>query len=84
MNAPGDTGEVADDFYHRYVEDIALMKSLKLNYFRLSIAWPRILPLGTLAGGINQKGIDFYNNVIDELLANDIEPLITLYHWDLP
>ena len=84
MNAPGDTGEVADDFYHRYVEDIALMKSLKLNYFRLSIAWPRILPLGTLDGGINQKGIDFYNNVIDELLANDIEPLITLYHWDLP
>ena len=78
----GDTGEIACDFYHRYPEDVALMRSLGLDAFRFSIAWPRILPEGR--GRVNQAGLDFYDRLVDELLANDIEPFPTLYHWDLP
>jgi len=78
----GDTGLVACDFYHRYREDIALVRELGLDAFRFSIAWPRILPEGR--GRVNQAGLDFYDRVVDELLANDIEPFVTLYHWDLP
>jgi len=78
----GDTGLVACDFYHRYREDIALLRELGLDAFRFSIAWPRILPEGR--GRVNQAGLDFYDRVVDELLANDIEPFVTLYHWDLP
>ena len=78
----GDTGLVACDFYHRYRDDVALMCDLGLDAFRFSIAWPRILPEGR--GRVNQAGLDFYDRVLDELLANDIEPFVTLYHWDLP
>lgn len=77
-----DTGAVAVDHYHRYKEDVQLMKAIGLRYYRFSIAWPRILPAGT--GEVNEHGIAFYNKLIDELLANGIEPIVTLYHWDLP
>lgn len=78
----GDTGDVACDHYHRYKEDIALMKELGLKGYRFSIAWPRIFPEGK--GKANPRGIDFYQSLVDELLNNDIQPLVTLYHWDLP
>src|SRR5262252_9008367 len=78
-----DTGDVANDHYHRYKEDIALMKQeLGANAYRFSIAWPRIFPDGT--GQPNRKGMDFYNRLVDELLKAGIEPFATLYHWDLP
>ena len=77
-----ENGDVAVDHYHRYQEDISLMSKIKLNSYRFSIAWTRILPQGT--GAINQKGLDFYSKVIDECLKNNIKPFITLYHWDLP
>lgn len=79
----GDTGEVADDYYHKYKEDIELMKGMGLKHYRMSISWPRILPNGR-ADNINAKGLAFYNDVIDTLIAAGIEPWITLYHWDLP
>ncbi len=78
----GDTGDVADDFYHRYAQDIALMKSLGITAFRFSIAWSRIFPQGT--GAPNPKGLDFYNRLVDALLAAGIQPFCTLFHWDLP
>jgi beta-glucosidase len=78
----GDTGDVANDHYHRYKEDIALMKALGLKTYRFSVAWPRIYPQGT--GTPNPKGLDFYNRLVDELLANNIQPYCTLFHWDLP
>lgn len=78
----GDTGDVADDDYDRYKEDIQLMKALGLHTCRFSIAWPRIFPDGT--GAPNPKGLDHYNRFVDELLANGIQPFATLYHWDLP
>ena len=77
-----DNGNVACDHYHRYKEDVKLMKEIGLKAYRFSLNWSRILPNGT--GEVNQKGIDFYNNLIDELLAAGIEPFVTLYHWDLP
>lgn len=81
-----DTGDVACDHYHRFEEDIQLMKTLNLQAYRFSIAWSRILPTGYGApkGKVNQAGIDFYNHVINTLIVNDIVPWITLYHWDLP
>lgn len=75
-------GDVAVDHYHRMKEDVALMKELGLKAYRFSIAWSRIFPEGD--GKVNEKGLQFYSDLIDELKANDIEPLITLYHWDLP
>ncbi len=78
----GDTGDVANDHYHRYREDVALMKSIGAKAYRFSIAWPRIFPEGT--GQPNPKGMDFYRRLVDELLAAGIEPYATLYHWDLP
>ena len=78
----GDTGAVACDFYHRYPEDIALMRELGLDAFRFSIAWPRVVPDGR--GAVNQKGLDFYDRLVDGLLEAGIEPFPTLYHWDLP
>jgi beta-glucosidase len=78
----GDTGDLACDFYHRYREDIGLMASLGFTAARMSFSWPRILPLGR--GAINQKGLDYYSRVIDELLGHSIKPFVTLYHWDLP
>ncbi|XP_051145282.1 beta-glucosidase 12-like isoform X3 [Andrographis paniculata] len=79
-------GDVALDMYHRYKDDIKLMKSLKLDAFRMSISWPRILPTGKLNNGkgINQKGIDYYRNFFLELKANGIVPYVTLFHWDVP
>lgn len=74
--------KVAGDFYHKWKEDIALMKEMGMKIYRFSISWARIIPDGD--GEINQKGIDFYNKVIDELIANDIIPMCTLYHFDLP
>ena len=78
----GSNGDVACDHYHRWVEDIALMKSLGVQSYRFSVAWPRILPMGGSA--VNQEGLDFYSRVVDELLASGITPHITLYHWDMP
>ena len=78
----GTNGDVAVDHYHRFKEDVALMKEQGLKAYRFSIAWTRIFPEGK--GQVNQKGIDFYNRLIDELIANQIEPVVTLYHWDLP
>ncbi|MFQ5639545.1 MAG: GH1 family beta-glucosidase [bacterium] len=80
--AGGQTGNVAIDQYHRYKEDIALLKEMGIQSYRFSIAWTRILPNG--AGELNQAGLDYYNRLLDELLAAGIEPAITLYHWDLP
>jgi beta-glucosidase len=78
----GDTGDVACDHYHRWKSDVALMKELGLKAYRFSVSWSRILPAGT--GRVNRAGLDFYSRLVDELLANDIEPLLTLFHWDLP
>lgn len=75
-------GNTACDFYNRYTDDIALLKQMGFRNFRFSLSWPRILPKGT--GQVNQEGIDFYNNVINECLRQEIEPWVTLYHWDLP
>ena len=78
----GDTTSQACDFYHRWKDDIALMREMGLQAFRFSISWSRIFPDGT--GKINQAGLDFYSQLVDELLANGIRPYATLYHWDLP
>jgi beta-glucosidase len=78
----GDTGDVADDHFHLYKEDVQLMKDLGLTAYRFSVAWPRVFPMGT--GAPNPKGLDFYNRMLDALLAAGIQPYCTLYHWDLP
>ncbi len=78
----GDTGDVACDAYHRFPEDIKLMKQIGLKAYRFSLSWPRIIPLGR--GDVNEKGLRYYDSVVDMLLENGIEPYITLYHWDLP
>ena len=72
----------ANDHYHRYKDDVGLIRDLGVKAYRFSIAWPRVFPDGT--GKPNPKGLDFYNRLLDELLANGIEPYATLYHWDLP
>ena len=78
----GDTGDVACDHYRRFREDVALMRELGLNAYRFSVAWPRVLAEGT--GAVNSSGLDFYDRLVDELLASGIQPMATLYHWDLP
>ena len=78
----GDTGKVACDHYHRYEEDVKLMADLGIKHYRLSLAWPRILPEGR--GRVNTAGLDFYQRLIDRLLAYGITPHITLFHWDSP
>jgi beta-glucosidase len=80
--ANGDTGDVACDHYHRFAQDIALMRDLGVGAYRFSIAWPRVLPSGR--GAANELGLLFYDRLIDALLAAGIEPWICLYHWDLP
>ena len=77
-----DTGDIACDSYHRYREDVALMKQLNIKAYRFSISWARVIPDGD--GEVNEQGLRFYDNLVDELIASGIEPLITLYHWDLP
>ncbi len=78
----GDTGDVACDHYHRMPEDVALMQAIGLKSYRFSVSWPRVLPQGR--GPVNQKGLDFYDRLVDELLAAGIVPNATLNHWDLP
>ena len=80
--ASGDTGDVACDHYHRYPEDVALMREIGLNAYRFSVSWSRILPGGI--GAVNPRGLGFYDRLIDALLQAEIQPLVTLYHWDLP
>lgn len=80
--AHSETADTACDHYHRWREDVALMKELGLKSYRFSISWPRVLPAGT--GAVNQKGLEFYVNLCNELRAAGIKPLATLYHWDLP
>ncbi len=77
-----DTGGVACDHYHRFREDVALMKQLGLKAYRFSVSWPRLIPDGT--GAVNSAGLQFYSDLVDELLAAGIEPYCTIYHWDLP
>jgi beta-glucosidase len=78
----GHTGDVACDHYHRWEDDIALMADLGLRAYRFSVAWPRVQPDGS--GPINPRGLDFYDRLVDGLLARGIDPIVTLYHWDLP
>ena len=78
----GHTGDMACDHYHRFREDVALMKELGVEAYRFSINWSRVFPRGT--GKVNEKGIEFYSRLIDELTQAGIEPYITLYHWELP
>ena len=80
--ANGDTGEIACDHYHRYRDDIALMRSLGISAYRFSVAWPRVLPTGR--GAANEAGLAFYDRLVDGLLEAGIEPWLCLYHWDLP
>ena len=80
--ADGDTGDVACDHYHRYVEDVALMRQLGLKGYRFSVSWPRVLPEGRVR--INPAGLDFYDRLVDRLLEANIQPYLTLYHWDFP
>jgi beta-glucosidase len=80
--ANGDTGNVACDHYHRYQDDVALMRQLGLKAYRFSISWPRVLPNGR--GPVNSHGLDFYDRLVDALLEVNILPFLTLYHWDLP
>lgn len=78
----GDSAEIACDHYHRYQQDVALMKELGINAYRFSLSWPRIFPAGR--GAVNPAGIRFYHRLLDTLLASEIEPVLVLHHWDLP
>ena len=78
----GHHGRVACDHYNRYAEDVALMQQIGLKAYRLSVSWPRVLPTGT--GKVNVKGLDFYDRLVDELMAASIAPWVTLFHWDFP
>ncbi|HVT18263.1 MAG TPA: family 1 glycosylhydrolase [Thermoanaerobaculia bacterium] len=78
----GETGDVACDQYRRYAGDVRLMRELGTNAYRFSVSWSRVLPHGK--GAVNSRGLDFYRRLVDELLANGIRPMVTLYHWDLP
>ncbi len=80
--AHGENGNVACDHYHRFREDVKMMHDMGIHNYRLSISWSRVIPDGT--GKINKKGLQFYSDLVDELLANGIEPLVTLFHWDYP
>ncbi|CAL8177213.1 unnamed protein product [Prunus armeniaca] len=78
------TGDVAVDEYHRYKEDVQIMKDIGLDAYRFSISWSRVIPEGKLSGGVNYEGINYYKNLINELLANGLTPFVTIFHWDLP
>ncbi|KAJ9174477.1 hypothetical protein P3X46_013115 [Hevea brasiliensis] len=77
-------GDVAVDFYHRYKEDIKNVKGMGFNAFRFSISWPRVIPSGRRSEGVNEKGIEFYNNVINETINQGLQPFVTIFHWDTP
>ncbi|XP_073015641.1 beta-glucosidase 12-like [Primulina eburnea] len=77
-------GNVATDSYHRYKEDVNIVKDMGLDAYRFSISWARLLPSGKISGGINEQGVDYYNNVINELINKGVVPFVTLFHWDLP
>ncbi|XP_054475442.1 lactase-like b [Anoplopoma fimbria] len=79
-----DTGDSSCEGYHKVKDDVSLMKELKLNHYRFSISWPRLIPTGIKSDHINEKGVQYYNELIDHLLENKITPIVTLYHWDLP
>ncbi|KAJ6644638.1 Furostanol glycoside 26-O-beta-glucosidase, partial [Pseudolycoriella hygida] len=76
--ADNSTGDVACDSYHKYQVDVQLIKNMGADYYRFSVSWSRVLPTGTISGGINEKGIEYYSNLINDLIANDIEPMITI------
>jgi len=78
----GDTGDIACDHYHRWEQDLDLLVDLGVNSYRLSVAWPRVVPTGS--GAVNEKGLDFYDRLVDGLVERGIAPMVTLYHWDLP
>lgn len=80
--AAGDSGRVACDHYHRWTDDLDLMRKLNLNAYRFSVSWPRVMPTGR--GAVNERGLDFYDRLVDRLCAANIEPFVTLFHWDLP
>ncbi|KAM3686287.1 hypothetical protein ACJW31_11G187100 [Castanea mollissima] len=80
----GKSGVLADDSYHRYKEDVSIMKDIGFDAYRFSISWSRLLPSGNLSGGVNQEGITYYSNLINELQSNGLKPFVTLFHWDLP
>ncbi|CAJ1357637.1 unnamed protein product [Effrenium voratum] len=84
MAVKGATGNVANDHYHKFKDDVTAMKSMGVKYYRFSVAWPRVVPTGRVGDGVNPKGIQFYHDLLDELISNDITPIITMYHWDLP
>ena len=75
-------GKIACDHYHKYKEDVDLLKKLGIKNYRFSVSWPRIMPDGT--GAVNPQGVEFYKDLVDRLIAADITPWITLFHWDLP
>ncbi len=77
-----DNGDVACDHYHRYRDDVGLMADLGASAYRFSVSWPRVIPAGT--GSVNRRGVDFYQRLVDELLAAGIQPVLNLFHWDLP
>lgn len=78
----GENASVSCDHYHHFKEDVALMKKIGLKSYRFSISWPRILPEGT--GKVNERGLQFYSDLVDELLKAGIVPMVTLFHWNLP
>ncbi|CAI9104565.1 OLC1v1003267C1 [Oldenlandia corymbosa var. corymbosa] len=80
----GSNGDVADDSYHMYKEDVKLLKVMNADSYRFSISWSRVIPSGKVSKGINEKGIQYYDNLINELLANGLTPVVTLFHWELP
>ena len=79
-----ETGDIACDSYHKFDEDLKIIKELGLSHYRFSISWSRIFPDGRTESGPNQPGVDYYNDIIDKLISADVTPLVTLFHWDIP